>query len=74
MRQADSHVRAGRGAAGDQAAMVGKAGRRLLPGGRADVFDDDINPLLAGDAADFVFDALLVVVDDFVGTEILCLR
>ena len=58
MSQVDAHVRTGRGATGDEAAVVGKASCGLLPGGRADVFDDDINPLLGGDAADLVLDGL----------------
>jgi hypothetical protein len=64
-------VVAGGGPTGDQAASGGHAGQTIVPGGPADVFEDNIHAALIGDAPDFFADLLRFVVDEMVGAELL---
>lgn len=63
-------VVAGGDTAGDEAAAGSEAGDAVVPGSNADVFKDDVNAALAGEAADFVADFLRLVVDEMAGAEI----
>jgi len=67
--QIDFRVVAGGGAAGDEASVDGERGDALRPGSFADVFEDDVDAALVGDAFHFGVDLLASVDDDFVGAE-----
>src|SRR5439155_21190256 len=43
-----------------------------IPGGGADVFEDDVNATFGGEAADFVFNFLGFVIDEFVSAQFFC--
>ena len=66
----DFGIVAGGGAAGDQASSGGEAGKAVVPSGRANVFENDIDAALVGDAADFFADFLCFVIDEMVGAEL----
>src|SRR6266849_3313303 len=61
---------AGRCAARDQTASWSETGEALLPGSRADVFENDVDAALASDAANFLADFLRFVVDEMIGTKL----
>src|SRR5262249_35204516 len=67
--QIDFGIEAGGSSAGDKAPASGEAGDAVVPGGGADVFEDDIHSSSGGEATDFVFDLLRLVVDEVVGAS-----
>jgi hypothetical protein len=67
--QIDFGVEAGGGAAGDEASIDGERGNALRPGSFANVFEDDVDAALVGDAFDFGVDLLAGVDDHFISAE-----
>ena len=65
-------VVAGGAAAGDQTAGEREAGEAVVPGGGADVLEDDVDAALVGDAANFVANFLRFVIDHVIGAELEC--
>jgi len=63
-------IRAGGGAASDEAAGGGETLEAFGPGGCADVFKGDVHAAIVGEAADFLGDGHDAVMDDFIGTEL----
>ena len=63
------HFRTSGGAAGDKGAAWFERLDALVPRGRADVLDDDVDAFFVGDLADFVGNLLFVMVDPVIGAE-----
>ena len=60
------------GAASDKPASGGQAREAVVPGGCANVLEDDVHAAFVGDASDFVADFLCFVIDEVVSTKLLC--
>ena len=60
---------AGGGAAGDQTSAGSEALQTVIPGGGANVLDDDVDAAVVGEAAHFLGNRHDEVVDDFIGAE-----
>ena len=64
-------VGAGGGAASDEATGSGEAFDAFVPGGFANVLENDVHAAIIGEAANFLGDGHDAVMNDFVGTELL---
>lgn len=60
---------AGSRAAGDESAAGSETGEAVIPRNNADVFENDVDAALVGDAANLVANFLRFVIDDMVGAE-----
>src|SRR5690349_23304855 len=58
------------GAAGNQAPAGGETQNALVPGGDADVLEDDVHAALGREPPDFFGDFLLRVIDDLVSAKL----
>ena len=66
----DFCVVAGGGAAGDEAAPVGETFDAVVPSGGAHMFEDHVDAVVIGEAADFLANGHDAVMDDFVGADL----
>src|SRR3990167_4249247 len=67
MKKIDLDLRAGRCSAGDEPPAERQGLEALLPGGGADVLEDDIDAAPVREFPDLVRDLLFVVIDDVIG-------
>src|SRR5262249_20975887 len=65
-------VEASGGAARNQAAAPRETSDTVVPGGGANVFENNVHATFGREAADFIFDFLRVVVDQIVGAKFFC--